>query len=184
MVDPDKIEIVNIVATTKISDHLDLELIGEKIERAEFDPDRFPGLVYRLEKPKSALLLFRSGKANCTGARDVESVKQALQHVVSELDSAGIPVIKNPEITIQNMVATYDLGVELRLNAIAIGLGLENVEYEPEQFPGLVFRVEDPKAVMLLFSSGKVVITGVNDPAHLAVAIEKLTEELQKAELL
>ncbi len=90
----------------------------------------------------------------------------------------GIDIPKNPEITIQNIVASADLGTVLNLNAIAIGLGLENIEYEPEQFPGLVYRLSTPKVVMLLFGSGKLVVTGGKKPEDAEAAVEKIVEEL------
>ena len=78
----------------------------------------------------------------------------------------------------QNIVASANLGRVLNLNAIAIGLGLENIEYEPEQFPGLVYRMATPKVVMLLFGSGKIVITGGKKPEDAEVAVEKIVIEL------
>jgi len=90
----------------------------------------------------------------------------------------------NPEIIVQNIVASADLGAVLNLNAIAIGLGLENIEYEPEQFPGLVYRIAEPKVVMLLFGSGKLVVTGGKKPADADAAVDKIVEELDGLGLL
>jgi transcription initiation factor TFIID TATA-box-binding protein len=70
------------------------------------------------------------------------------------------------------------------LNAIAIGLGLENIEYEPEQFPGLVYRISDPKVVVLLFGSGKLVVTGGRKPEDAANAVDQIVEELKNLSLL
>ncbi|MCK4443187.1 MAG: TATA-box-binding protein, partial [Thermoplasmata archaeon] len=87
-------------------------------------------------------------------------------------------------IEVQNIVASSDLETEINLNAIAISLGLEKVEYEPEQFPGLVYRLDDPKVVVLLFGSGKLVCTGARKPEDVERAVEKITEELSTAGLL
>ncbi len=84
----------------------------------------------------------------------------------------------------QNIVASSDLGQEINLNAIAISLGLERVEYEPEQFPGLVYRLDSPKVVVLLFGSGKLVCTGAKHVEDVSVAVDKITEELKAAGLL
>src|SRR5213078_1831817 len=127
---------------------------------AEYEPEQFPGLIYRLKEPKTATLLFRSGKVVCTGAKSLEHVKQAIEIVAKQIEAAGIPIKKNPEIEVQNIVASSDLGTEINLNAIASSLGLEKVEYEPEQFPGLVDRFAVPKVVVRLFGSGKLVCTG------------------------
>ena len=94
----------------------------------------------------------------------------------------GIPVDGAPELTVQNIVTSGDLGSSLNLNAIAIEL--EDIEYEPEQFPGLVYRVDEPDVVTLLFGSGKVVITGGKDPDDAAQALDKIEAELDELGLL
>jgi transcription initiation factor TFIID TATA-box-binding protein len=116
------------------------------LEGADYDPEQFPGLVYRTQDPKSAALIFRSGKIVCTGAQSTDAVHESLEIVFGKLRDLGIPLPDDPEITVQNIVSSADLGVDLNLNAIAIGLGLENIEYEPEQFPGLVYRLEAGRA--------------------------------------
>ena len=134
----------NIVASTSFSDKLDLDVIAQSLEEAEYEPEQFPGLVYRLASPKTATLLFRSGKANCTGAKNIEDVRTTINIIAEKLKKLGVEVYKDPEIVIQNIVAISDLGGELNLNEVAMALGLENVEYEPEQFPGLVYRIKEP----------------------------------------
>ncbi|MGC8992602.1 MAG: TATA-box-binding protein [Thermoplasmata archaeon] len=180
MADEDKITIENIVASTSIADKLDLSRIALALDGSEYEPDQFPGLIYRLSEPKTAVLIFRSGKVNCTGAKDIESVQKTIQTIVNKIKSAGINVYDNPEIVVQNIVAVYDLGVDLNLTDIAMSLGLENVEYEPEQFPGLVYRVDEPKVVLLLFGSGKVVCTGAKKKEEIIEAVNKLKQELAK----
>jgi transcription initiation factor TFIID TATA-box-binding protein len=91
---------------------------------------------------------------------------------------------KNLEIVVQNMVATANLGGELNLTETATGLGLENIEYEPEQFPGLVYRIKEPKVAMLLFTSGKIVCAGARNTEDVSKAVEKLYEELNSLGLL
>jgi transcription initiation factor TFIID TATA-box-binding protein len=154
------------------------------LEGADYDPEQFPGLVYRTENPKSAALIFRSGKIVCTGAKSTDAVHESLAIVFDELRKLDIPVEDNPEITVQNIVTSADLGESLNLNAIAIGLGLENIEYEPEQFPGLVYRLEEPDVVALLFGSGKLVVTGGKTPADAENAIDVISKRLTKLGLL
>jgi transcription initiation factor TFIID TATA-box-binding protein len=179
-----KISIENIVASTTLAEKLDLNQVALALDGAEYEPEQFPGLVYRLKEERTAILLFRSGKANCTGAKTIESVQKTIKTVSKKLEKAGLPVIKDPIITVQNIVAVYDLKNDLNLNAIAITLGLERVEYEPEQFPGLVYRVADPKVVMLLFGSGKVVCTGAKKVDDIETGVETLKKELRAAGLL
>src|SRR5437870_334548 len=139
-----KIKIENVVASTSLGEELDLQAIALALGGAEYEPGQFPGLIYRLKEPKTATLLFRSGKVVCTGAKSLEHVKTAIDMVAKQIEAAGIPIKKNPVIEVQNIVASSDLGTEINLNAIAISLGLEKVEYEPEQFPGLVYRIDVP----------------------------------------
>jgi transcription initiation factor TFIID TATA-box-binding protein len=174
----------NIVASTSFADKLDLDVIAQSLEEAEYEPEQFPGLVYRLSEPKTATLLFRSGKANCTGAKNVEDVRKTVDIIAEKLKKLGVDVYKDLKIVIQNIVAISDLGTELNLNEVAMGLGLENVEYEPEQFPGLVYRIRDPKVAMLLFGSGKIVCTGARQTEDVSLAVDKLSQELSSLDLI
>ena len=177
-------KVQNIVASTAFAEKLDLDLIAQSLEDAEYEPEQFPGLVYRLSDPKTATLLFRSGAANCTGAKNVEDVRKTVDIIADKLKKLGIEVYTDLKIIIQNIVATGDLGGEVNLTETAQGLGLENVEYEPEQFPGLVYRIKEPGVAMLLFSSGKIVCAGARSTEDASIAVEKLSEELSSLGLL
>ena len=179
-----EVKVENIVASTSFADKLDLDVIAQSLEEAEYEPEQFPGLVYRLAEPKTATLLFRSGKANCTGAKNVEDVRKTVNIIAEKLKKLGVDVYKDLDIVIQNIVAISDLGTELNLNEVAMGLGLENIEYEPEQFPGLVYRIKEPKVAMLLFGSGKIVCTGARQIEDVSVAVDKLSAELSSLGLI
>ena len=177
-----EIKIVNVVVSTKIGDNIDLEEVAMILENAEYEPEQFPGLVCRLSVPKVALLIFRSGKVNCTGAKSKEEAEIAIKKIIKELKEAGMDVIENPDIKIQNMVATADLGIEPNLDDIA--LMVEGTEYEPEQFPGLVYRLDDPKVVVLIFGSGKVVITGLKSEEDAKKALKKILDTIKEVQEL
>ena len=179
-----EVKVENIVASTIFAEKLDLDMIAQSLEEAEYEPEQFPGLVYRLKDPKTATLLFRSGKANCTGAKNIEDVRRTVDIIADKLKKLGVKVYKDLEIVIQNMVAMADLKAELNLTEVATGVGLENIEYEPEQFPGLVYRIKEPKVAMLLFTSGKVVCAGAKSTEDARRAVEKLAKELSSAGLL
>ena len=179
-----KIKIENVVASTSLGEELDLQSIALALDGAEYEPEQFPGLIYRLKDPKTATLLFRSGKVVCPGGRSLPQVQEAITKVAKQIEKAGIKIKVKPVIVVQNIVASSDLGQEINLNAIAISLGLERVEYEPEQFPGLVYRLDKPKVVVLLFGSGKLVCTGAKHVEDVSVAVDKITEELKAAGLL
>jgi len=185
MVEPrDSIKIVNVVASTGIGQEMDLKQVTLGLDGADYDPKRFPGLVYRTKDPKTAALIFRSGKIVCTGAKSINDVYKGLEKVFQSLRNIGIDVKGTPEIKVQNIVASADLHSVLNLNAIATGLGLENIEYEPEQFPGLVYRLSDPKVVILLFGSGKLVVTGGKKPEDMVNAVDRIVEELNSLSLI
>jgi transcription initiation factor TFIID TATA-box-binding protein len=179
-----RVRIENVVASTTLGASLDLQAIAFALEGAEYEPSQFPGLVYRLQDPKTAVLLFHSGKAVCTGGKSWKQVDDTLRLVSALVRKGGQKVLMHPKIQVQNIVATADLGGEINLNSVAITLGLERVEYEPEQFPGLICRIEDPHVVVLLFGSGKLVCTGARRPLDVHRAVQKITKELQDADLL
>lgn len=176
--------IENVVASTSLGQELDLNAIEDALEGAEYNPQQFPGLVYRLKDPRTATLLFRSGKVVCTGAKNLAEVKVAISKVKEDLRKANIEIQIEPKIEVQNIVASSDLEQEINLNTVAITLGLEKVEYEPEQFPGLVYRLDSPKVVVLLFGSGKMVCTGAKVPEDVDRAVKKIAAELRSAGLM
>jgi len=177
-------KIENVVASTTIAREIDLYKLKKALPESEYHPEQFPGLVLRLDKPKTAALIFRSGKVVCTGAKTIEDVEKAIKRVCEKVASAGFRVYKRPEISVQNIVASANLHAQLNLNSIALAVGLENIEYEPEQFPGLVYRMDNPRVVILLFGSGKLVCTGARKAKEVEEAIKKITQELNAKGLL
>ncbi len=176
--------IQNIVASANLGTELDLNRLAVSMSGAEYDPEKFPGLVFRLKEPKTAVLLFRSGKIVCTGSRTLEQVKTTIVTVAGMVKKAGFNVSDNPDYEVQNIVASSDLGEPVNLTSVVLSLGLDNVEYEPEVFPGLVYRLNDPKVVILLFQSGRLVCTGGRTREDVLVAVDKVAEELCSVGLL
>jgi transcription initiation factor TFIID TATA-box-binding protein len=179
------ITIENVVASTTLAENFDLLKIEAGLERAEYNKAKFPGLVYRIENPKAAFLIFTSGKVVCTGAKNVKNAHTAIINLASTLKSIGCEKVDlEPRINVQNIVATGDLKTNLNLNTIVIALGMENVEYEPEVFPGLVYRLEAPRVVVLVFSSGKLVITGGKCPEDCEEGLRVIKTEFENLGLL
>lgn len=180
----DTIEVQNVVGVADLGHEFDLATVAMDLEGSDYNPDQFPGLLYQVENPHATVMTFRSGKVTITGAVRVSDVQAAFDEYVATLRDISIPVTDTSEAQIVNIVADADLGEVLNLNAIAIGLGLERIEYEPEQFPGLVYRLEEPKVVILLFSSGKLVITGATDRQTIRTAVETVVMRLTDLSLL
>jgi len=179
-----RVRIENVVASSSFGVALDLPAIARSLEGAEYEPARFPGLIYRLSDPKTAMLLFHSGKVVCTGGKSWKQVETTLRIVADRIRQGGERIPLHPKIQVQNIVATSDLQCEVNLNSVAITLGLERVEYEPEQFPGLVCRLQDPRVVVLLFGSGRLVCTGARRPSDVQRAVQSIARELEDSELL
>ena len=176
------INIENVVASASINQKVNLIEITKKFNNVEYHPKRFPGLVFRIKSPKTATLIFSSGKMVCTGAKSEELSKKAVKTVVSELRKKGIKIKKNAIIKIQNIVASVDLGGQIDLEEVA--RQLPRCMYEPEQFPGVILRASEPKAVFLIFSSGKLVCTGSKREKDIYIAVKKLHTLLEEKDLM
>jgi len=177
-----KIEIQNVVASVTLNQKLDLQAIQNAFPQVDYKPAQFPGLVFRLEKPRTATLIFSSGKMVCTGAKSEEEARRAVMRVVRLLKEKGFLIKEEPIIEIQNIVASIDLFGRIDLELAANTL--ENVMYEPEQFPGLIYRMSSPKVVILMFASGKLVCTGAKTEREVHEAIKKLSKELREKGLI
>jgi transcription initiation factor TFIID TATA-box-binding protein len=177
-----EIVIQNVVASASLDQKIDLLTIVKVFRYVEYRPKQFPGLVFRLKRPKTATLIFGSGKMVCTGAKSEKMARSAVKKVVQELKNNGIIILSKPKIVIQNIVATANLHGKIDLETAADIM--ENVMYEPEQFPGLVYRMGEPKVVMLLFTSGKLVCTGAKHEDMVREAVEKVHKILEDYDLI
>ena len=176
------VHIENVVASATLKQTIDLNTIVRVFPGVEYRPEQFPGLVYRLKKPKTATLIFSSGKMVCTGAKSEKQARKAVMKVTDELKRDGIVIVGKPEIKIQNIVASAGLGGTIDLEKSTYSL--RRTMYEPEQFPGLIYRMEEPKVVILLFASGKLVCTGAKKEIEVHRAIAKLEGTLEEKELI
>ena len=172
-------KIENVVATVvmEITEKIVLTKIARKFEDSEYNPERFPGLIMRITDPKSTFLIFSTGKMVITGLRRADEASSGVKKVVKYIKKAGINV-SNPEITIQNIVASGDLHTYIDLNLAAILM--DNAMYEPEVFPGLIYRMKDPKTVFLIFSTGKIVCTGAKNKESVKEAVLKLNHVVRE----
>jgi len=176
------ISIENVVASASVNQRLDLNQITRTFADVEYHPDQFPGLVFRLKIPKTATLIFSSGKMVCTGAKSEDQAKKAVRTVVQKLKKEGIEIVNEAEIVIQNIVASASLGGTVHLEEAA--RKLPKSMYEPEQFPGLIHRMAEPKTVILLFASGKLVCTGAKKEEQVYQAVNNLHNTLEQMQLM
>ncbi|MBU0467142.1 MAG: TATA-box-binding protein [Nanoarchaeota archaeon] len=173
------LKIQNIVATTSLGKPVSLTKLARTHSNTEYNPEQFPGLVLRIQQPKSAVLVFSSGNLVCTGTKSVSQVREVIEQVIKQIGKIGIKITDKPRITVQNIVASGSIDLNLNLNMLA--LQLENTEYEPEQFPGLVYKLVDPPATFLLFSNGKLVCTGTKDKKQLEESMKQLNKNVKEA---
>ena len=171
-------KIQNIVATTSLKKPVPLTKLARTQPNTEYNPETFPGLVLRIKEPKSAVLVFSSGNLVCTGTKSVTQVNQVIQEVIKQLRKINVNITIKPKITVQNIVASGTIDLKLNLNFLAIEM--QNTEYEPEQFPGLVYKLSGTRATFLLFSNGKIVCTGTTSETKLREAVAKLVKNLKK----
>ncbi|MFX1502997.1 MAG: TATA-box-binding protein [Promethearchaeota archaeon] len=175
-------KINNIVATAKmkITEKMNLVKIARKLHDCEYHPERFPGVVYRSDNPRATFLIFSSGKMVITGLEFVQDAEKAVMKLLKKLKKIGIK-LTDPIISIQNLVSSGDLHTDINLNKAV--LLMEYVMYEPEVFPGLIYNMKDPRAVFLLFSTGKYVCTGIKKKRNLEKAIIKLTQKVKNLDI-
>ena len=176
------IDIVNVVASATIDQKLDLVDIQKKFPAVEYHPQQFPGAVFRIKNPKTATLLFSTGKMVCTGSKSSELAVKAVNIVVAKLRKGGIKIKKNAVVTVQNIVSSINLGGKIHLEKAA--RTLPRSMYEPEQFPGVIHRMIDPKTVILIFASGKLVCTGAKTESDVYRSVNNLHSLLEEKGLM
>ena len=172
-------KVQNIVATTSLEKPIPLTKLARTQPNTEYNPETFPGLVLRIKEPKSAVLVFSSGNLVCTGTKSVTQVREVIQAVIKQLKKISVNITIKPKITVQNIVASGTIDLKLNLNFLA--LEMENTEYEPEQFPGLVYKLKDQNATFLLFSNGKLVCTGTKNKQQLESSMIELLKNVKAA---
>ncbi len=179
MTEKSSLKVQNIVATTSLGKPVSLTKLARTQSNTEYNPEQFPGLVLRIKKPKSAVLVFSSGNLVCTGTKSIGQVKEVIEQVIKQLRKISVNVTDKPKINVQNIVASGSIDLSLNLNLLA--LELANTEYEPEQFPGLVYKLEEPTATFLLFSNGKLVCTGTKNKKQLEDSMKQLIKNVKEA---
>ena len=176
------VSVVNVVASASVDQKFDLNEITKKFPDTEYNPDQFPGLVFRLQNPKTATLIFRTGKMVCTGAKSEDLAIKAVNTVVQKLRKGKIKVKNDAVVTVQNIVSSISLGGKVHLEKAA--RTLPRSMYEPEQFPGLIHRMLDPKTVILVFASGKLVCTGAKKESDVYRSVHNLHALLEEKNLM
>ena len=172
-----KIKVQNIVAFTTLGKPISLEKLLRNVENTEWQPEQFPGLVYKITNPRASALIFSQGKIVCTGTKSEEDLTAAMNKIVSRIRKAGIPMPRKWEAKVENIVASTKIKGDLNLDEIAVTL--ENSEYEPEQFPGLVYRISEPRVAFLLFRSGRIIVAGAQNLESIMRALHKFKENLE-----
>ena len=176
-------KVVNMVGSGSLNVELNLEILSKEIgqPQARYDPDKYPGMYLRFDEETPLITIYRTGKYIVTGPTSEEELfdlRERFLKLLSDMD-----VIENETdqlFCVQNYVCTEDLDQTLNLNALAIGLGLEQTEYEPEQFPGLIYRPEGFNGVVLLFATGRAVITGCQSVETAEELFTNLKDDLTK----
>lgn len=178
------VQIQNVVASVSFKQKFDLLTIANTFRNIEYRPNVFPGLVFRLKRPKTAMLIFKSGKMVCTGAKSEKEAIRAVRKVARELRKGGIHVYGKPEIEITNIVASANFGGYIDLDGLASQRMEGKILYEPEQFPALIYRWENPNVVFLVFSTGRIVCVGAKMEVEVYEAVEGFRKRLEESGFL
>ncbi|MEK6958233.1 MAG: TATA-box-binding protein [archaeon] len=174
-----KYTIVNIVASANLNATIDLYNLAITIPNVEYEPEQFPGAILKLKEPKVSMLLFKNGKVICSGANSEAQIPLAIykaSKMIHEIQK-NVKVQKNAEYTVVNLVTTANLNMTLDLFKTA--MESDNVEYEPEQFPGAILRIHDPKLTLLLFKNGKLICAGAKNETLLKKGLKKAAEMIR-----
>lgn len=166
-------QIVNLVASANLNATLDLYNLAVSVPNIEYEPEQFPGAILKLKEPKVSMLLFKNGKVICSGASSEEQIELGIKRaskLIHEIQPS-VKVLDKVSYTVVNLVATGNLHQTLDLFKTA--MSLDNVEYEPEQFPGAILRINEPKITLLLFKNGKVICAGAKREELLRQGLEK-----------
>lgn len=172
-----KYTVVNMVAAASLDQPLDLYSLAVGIPNIEYEPEQFPGAILKIKEPKVSMLLFKNGKIICSGASSEEQIEQGIRRankMIHEIQK-DVKIKRNVEFEIVNFVATASL--DLNLDLFDVAVNIDNVEYEPEQFPGAILRLDEPKLTFLLFKNGKMICAGAKKETHLRQGL-KIVEEM------
>jgi len=169
----------NVVATCNLAVELDLKTIAMQARNAEYNPKRFSAVIMRVREPKTTALIFKSGKVVVTGAKSEDQAKEAARKYARIIQKVGFDSARFTEFKIQNIVGSCDVKFPIRLEGIMYKHSLYS-SYEPELFPGLIYRMVDPKIVLLIFVSGKVVLTGGKKRKEINEAFEQIYPVLKE----
>ncbi|TFG18512.1 MAG: TATA-box-binding protein [Promethearchaeota archaeon] len=175
------LKVENVVASIRLASYIDLETLTQQFSDVE-EKTNFPGLVIKIKNPKATILLFRSGKIVITGTKSVKSLPTIVSKVRNRLSELDIELDVEPKIKVENVVSSGGFGVPLNLDLISISL--DRTIYEPEVFPGLIYKVDEPKVCFLLFSSGKIICTGAKNNKDIVTAVRDLAVTLKESGVL
>ncbi|MEE6494167.1 hypothetical protein FKM82_017036 [Ascaphus truei] len=165
-------QLQNIVSTVNLACKLDLKKIALQARNAEYNPKRFAAVIMRIRDPRTTALIFSSGKMVCTGAKSEEQSRLAARKYARVVQKLGFPA-KFLDFKIQNMVGSCDVRFPIRLEGLVL-THQQFSSYEPELFPGLIYRMVKPRIVLLIFVSGKVVLTGAKERSEIYEAFENI----------
>lgn len=173
------VKVENVVVFTTLGKDIPMDKVSQELAGAEYRPESFPGVIYRISDPKTAALIFSTGKIVGTGARSVELARTATKKVVDDIRALQIDMPTDYHTSVENIVASTQIKIKEKLNLEHIAYNLENSEYEPESFPGLVYRVKEPRVAFLLFGTGKIICTGARKVDEIHEALQKFKVKLE-----
>lgn len=173
-----KIEIENIITSAKISEIFNIKLLSGKIKDCNYNPLEFDGLSIKYDNENIAVLILGTGKVFCTGAKDINDAFNKIKKVINQIKKIGFDIKKDYEIIIENIIVSADFKKELNLTNISKGMMSQDVDYQPDVFPGLIYKMDDLHTILIIFNSGKIVCIGAKNIDSATNSINKMEEKL------
>jgi transcription initiation factor TFIID TATA-box-binding protein len=173
-----KLKIVNLVVTFDINLKINLSKLMATSDIVQYTPDRFPAAIVKIKEPRVSFLVFSTGKIVCIGAKKFEQINDAFDKLRKILAKIGVKVKDKPKMKVSNMVVTDSINKKFDLAKLA--MKLDNVEFEPEQFPALIHKVQEPRVSFLIFSNGRIICAGSKSIEIARKAMKKLINKLEK----
>lgn len=169
----------NVICSFNLKQEIDLKKVAFRARNAEYNPRKVNATVLRFRSPRCTALVYSNGKVMVTGSRSEEDARTACKKVAVIVSKCDHPNVRFAEFKIENIVASTDVRYPVRLEGLAYE-HRASCSYEPELFPGLVYRLLEPKISLLIFVSGKVVITGGRNRADIIEAFKSIFPVLHK----
>ena len=173
-----ELKIENIIFSANFAEKIDTQYLSKKFDNSKYNIDKFSGLILELDNPKCALFILPNGQLFCTGLKNMDDIEIVVNMIINDIDQYNLRIFDDIHIEILDITASFGLSKNLNLNDIKEKLEFENIEFNKDDFPGLIFDIINPKINVIIFKSGKIVFTGAKEIEDIKKALGMLKDNL------